>query len=606
MTQALPDRTVPDMLDERAAASPDATAFCTEQSGGAWAPVSWRDFKTQAERLAAGLLAQGLRKGDRLALIAPVSLEWELLHHAALRIGIVVVGLDAHDLPARVALMCDTADITAVATTSPGLLAALKPERLQRLRCVILLPGSEGTAPAGAPALPLEQLAAAGAAADGTATSAGAPRPTPADTATIIFTSGTTGDPKGIAYTQAQLCLAIDAIADAFPFVGPGSRLLCWLPLSNLFQRMVNLAGMRRGAASYLLGDPRRVMDVVAGVSPDVFIGVPRFYEKLYQGIQARIAVLPPLQRRLARLAWDTARRATACRIEKEPTPPGLALAHRLLDRAVLARIRRTMGTRLRCMITGSAPTPEYLLRDFYALGWLLLESYGLSENVLPMAMNRVDDFKFGTVGRPLAANEILVGSDDSIAVRGPGVFRSYLGAESAPALLQDGCYRTGDVGRLDAEGFLKLSGRHDEIVKTSTGRKIQLTAIEARLRSVEGIDDAVVIAAGQHHPVAICVAAENQTSPPLLMQLQHRLRAAWRGMAPQERPLAILLCDSPFAVAYGELTSNMKIRRKAIEQNFKDEISELIRSAGKSSGAEPYIKPTQGARPSPLPPSGK
>lgn len=593
MTQALPDRTVPDLLDERVAASPEAAAFCCEQADGSWAPVSWHDFHAQAGRLAAGLLAQGLRKGDRLALIAPVSLEWELLHHAALRTGIVVVGLDAHDLPARLALMCDTADITAVATTAPGLLAALRPDRLQRLRCVILLlPGSDGDAPAGVPALPLEQLAAAGAAAGGTAAGADAPRPAPGDTATIIFTSGTTGDPKGIAYTQAQLCLAIDAIADAFPFVGPGSRLLCWLPLSNLFQRMVNLAGMRRGAASYLLGDPRRVMDVVAGVSPDVFIGVPRFYEKLYQGIQARIAALPPLQRRLARLAWETGRRATACRLEKKPTPPGLALAHRLLDRTVLSRIRRTMGTRLRCMVTGSAPTPEYLLRDFYALGWLLLESYGLSENVLPMAMNRIDDFEFGTVGRPVPGNDIRVLDDGVIAVRGPGVFGGYLTGAAAPSPVAGDYFQTADIGSFDEQGCLRLLGRIDEVVKTSTGKRIQLNAIEAVLRGVPGVVDAVVVAGGRRFPVAVCTTELSPRPAAVAQALEARLAAALTSLPADHRPPIVLISDKPFSVLDGELTSNLKVRRQAVEQRFEPRIAAALSRFGDpgEAGRNPVV----------------
>lgn len=590
MTQALPDRTVPDLLDERVAASPEATAFCCEQADGSWAPVSWHDFHAQAGRLAAGLLAQGLRKGDRLALIAPVSLEWELLHHAALRTGIVVVGLDAHDLPARLALMCDTADITAVATTAPGLLAALRPDRLQRLRCVILLPGSDGDAPAGVPALPLEQLAAAGAAAGGTAAGADAPRPAPGDTATIIFTSGTTGDPKGIAYTQAQLCLAIDAIADAFPFVGPGSRLLCWLPLSNLFQRMVNLAGMRRGAASYLLGDPRRVMDVVAGVSPDVFIGVPRFYEKLYQGIQARIAALPPLQRRLARLAWETGRRATACRLEKKPTPPGLALAHRLLDRSVLSRIRRTMGTRLRCMVTGSAPTPEYLLRDFYALGWLLLESYGLSENVLPMAMNRVDDFEFGSVGRPLTANEVVVGHDGVIAVQGPGVFGGYLDANGITAPRPAGHHESGDIGSIDVQGFIRLLGRCDDVVKTSTGQKIVLPAMEAALSRLDGICDALVVAKGRKYPVAICTTELDLSTLHIRHGFEQRLAEAILSMPEPGRPRAVLVSRRPFSVGTGELTANLKVRRETIEFAYSDKIELMFHSNAHNMGSNPIV----------------
>jgi len=585
MTRTLPDRTVPQMLDERVAASPGVTAFCTEAADGSWTPVSWRDFKAQADRLAAGLLRRGLHKGDRLALIAPVSLEWELLHHAALRSGIVVVGLDAHDLPERIAAMCDTADITAVATTAPGLLRALRPERMQRLRCVVTLPGSDTAAPPGLTVQPLDRLCEANAPAI-----FDAPLPAPGDTATIIFTSGTTGAPKGIAYTQAQLCLAIDAISEAFPFVGPGSHLLCWLPLSNLFQRMVNLAGMRRGAASYLLGDPRRVMDVVATVAPDVFIGVPRFYEKLYQGIQARIRALPPLQRKLTRLAWKTAACACACKLEGRPTPLGLGLAHRLLDRAVLSRIRQAMGGRLHCMVTGSAPTPPYLLREFHAIGWLLLECYGMSENVLPMAMNRVGDFCFGTVGRPLPGNDLRIASDGVVVVRGPGVFAGYLNGNTPPTPPQQAGFTTGDIGFIDEHGYLQLQGRRDDVVKTSTGLKIELPALEAVLRSAPGISDAVMIAKGKPYPTAICIAEFDTSDSRLALEFERHLNEVLLEVPAAKRPRAVFLGDSAFSVATGELTSNLKIRRETIETRYSKEIDLMYRQSIAAQSAGPRI----------------
>ncbi len=577
----LPRTTVPEMLHQRVAASPEATAFCSEQADGGWTPIAWREFKAETQRLAAGLLRHGLAKGDRLALIAPVSLEWELLHHAALSIGVVVVGLDAHDLPARVALMCETADVTAVATTHRGILSALKPERQRRLRFVVLLPvsgGSSDLAAAAVPALTLEQLKQM----DGAAlTDSTAPPPAPDDTATIIFTSGTTGDPKGIAYSHAQVCLAIDAISDAFPFVGPGSHLLCWLPLSNLFQRMVNLAGMRRGAASFLLGDPRRVMNVVAHVSPDVFIGVPRFYEKLYQGIQARIRALPPAQRWLTQWSWAVARRVTAGQLAGKPTPAALRLAHRLLDRAVLSRVRGVMGARLRCMVTGSAPMPEHLLYEFHAIGWLLLECYGLSENVLPMAMNLVDDFRFGTVGQPLAGNDIRVSEDGSIAVRGPGVLCGYLGATTPvhPMRSEDDYYQTGDTGSIDEAGYLRLQGRNDDVVKTSTGQQIELLAVEAVLRSVEGLADAVVVAQGRKYPVAICTTDRDISNSESMRNLKIDIAENLRSIHPSRRPCAILMINREFSVSTGELTSNLKVRRKIVESRFSKEIDVLYSS---------------------------
>ncbi|MDP1648558.1 MAG: AMP-binding protein [Rubrivivax sp.] len=564
--------TVPGLLAQRVAASPAAVAYQQEAAPGQWEPITWADFGQRVEQLRRGLAAAGLRPGDRLAQIAPVSLEWELLHHAALALGVVVVGLDAHDLPERIANMVEQADVTAIATAHPPVLARLSDERWARCQLTLQLGAGAQPWPAGAKPMPLSKLEALGTGGD-------APRlraPEPDDMATIIFTSGTTGAPKGIAYKHAQLCLAIDAICDAFPFVGPGSRLLCWLPLSNLFQRIVNLAGMRRGAATYLLGDPRRVMEVVRGVAPAVFIGVPRFYEKLYDGVRERIGALPFWQRRLVDWAWETGRRTSPYRQKREPMPPGLRMAWAVTDRVVLRRVRAVMGDRLQCMVTGSAPTPKHLLEEFHALGWLVLEAYGLSENVLPMAMNQMDDFRFGTVGRPLPGNEIVVTDGEVIKVRGPGLFSGYLGEEDRPPFDADGFYPTGDLGGFDSDDHLRLTGRTSELIKTSTGRRVAPAGVEAELRRVPGIDQVALIGGGRKCLVALCTCALADLDEPAHARLVQALREQVIRLNEYERPGGIALLAHPFSIELGELTPNLKLRRGNIEARYADLIEKL------------------------------
>jgi long-chain acyl-CoA synthetase len=564
-------QTVPGVLAQRVAASPAAIAFQQEAHPGHWAPVTWAEFAQRVEALRRGLAAAGLCAGDRLALIAPVSLEWELLHHAALALGLVVVGLDVHDLPERIAGMVEQADVSAVATGSPKVLGRLSAERWSRCHVALQIgPGAEAW-PAGATPLTLEALVELGHRSPAPTTSAARGQ----DMATIIFTSGTTGAPKGIAYTHAQVCLAIDAIADAFPFVGPGSRLLCWLPLSNLFQRIVNLAGLRRGAASYLLGDPRRVMEVVGGVAPDVFIGVPRFYEKLYEGVRARFAALPGSQRRLVEWAWQVGRRSSPYRQKRQPLPPGLRLAWAVADRIVLRRVRAVMGDRLRCMVTGSAPISKHLLEEFHALGLLVLEAYGMSENVLPMAMNRIDDFRFGTVGRPLPGNQIAVAADGAIKVRGPGLFSGHLGAVDRPPFDADGYYLTGDLGEQLDDGFLRLTGRSGDMIKTSTGRRVAPAGVEAELRSVPGVEQAMLVGNGRKALVALCTCAPSLDEADTA-RLKQALQQQAARVGEHERPLAIALIRRPFSIDLGELTPNLKLRRAAIEERHASLIARL------------------------------
>ncbi len=562
--------TVAQLLELRAAETPEAIAFQCEVDGGRWQPITWHNFAARVSRLRHALSAAGLRKGDRLALIAPVSLEWELLHHAALALGVVVVGLDAHDLPERIAEMADQADVVAFATTDPRVLLQVGSERLAKVRFVLQLATGLGDPPTATRRLSWTELEALGESAR-----PGHAPPTADDIATIIFTSGTTGAPKGIAFSHGQVCLAIDAICGAFDFIGNEGRLLCWLPLSNLFQRMVNLAGVRKGVGTYLLDDPRRVMDVVATASPDVFVGVPRFFEKLYDGIREHVAAQSPLRRWLIESAWSVGRRTSRMRLDKRPVPLWLALVHRVADRIVLERVRSVMGHRLRCMVTGSAPMPLPLLEEFHALGWLVLEAYGLSENVLPMAMNRIDDFRLGTVGRPLSGNQIVLADDGAIKVRGAGVFAGYLGEGDSSPLDGDGFYLTGDLGQFDAEGYLRLTGRSGDLIKTSTGRRVWPAGVEALLRSVAGIDDALLIGNGRKYLVALCTCVAGLDEPSRV-HLKASLRAQLARIGERERPLGVALLDRQFSIELGELTPNLKLRRSAIEDRHARLIGEL------------------------------
>lgn len=557
---SLPASTLGDRLARRVAASPEADAYLERAGSGAQSAVCWREFLAKVQRTQRALAGQGLRRGDRLALIAAVSLEWEVIHHAALGMGLAVVGLDGHDLPTRLEAMLGKSGARCLITDQVALaqrLVAAQPGLL----LVLLTPPQQPAVDGPLAARHLNQLREA-------STGLALPPPAePADVATVIFTSGTTGEPKGIAFTHAQLGLAVDAICDAFPFVGPGGRLLCWLPLSNLFQRVVNLAAMNSGAATFLLPDPRQVMDAVALVEPEVFIGVPRFFDKLHDGITARVASLPPLQRALAKASWGIARSATARRLQGHAVPWYLALGQRLADALVLRRIRAVMGGRLRCLVSGSAPLSPRVLQDLEALGWPVLEAYGLSENVLPMSMNTLADRRAGTVGRPLPDNELVIGADGMVRVRGPGVFAGYLGEPPGTGLGPDGFFVTGDLGQLDADGYLRLTGRASELIKTSTGRRVAPAAIEAALRAAPGLDQAVVFGAGRKYLLAACTL---QAAVPALgeerARFESQLREVVQGLSPHERPAGIAVLGEALSIDAGELTANLKLRRSAIE----------------------------------------
>ena len=565
--------TVAKLLALRAAQTPQAIGFEERAGTGPWQPTSWGAFAEKVAQLRRAFFAAGLRRGDRLALIAPVSLQWESLNHAALGMGVTVVGMDAHDLPERIAGMAKLAGVVAFAVADPAVLARLEPAQWAAARFV-LQPGgaaSPTTAADGGP----RQWDWPAFEALGQAEATEPEAPTADDVATVIFTSGTTGAPKGIRYSHAQVCEAVTAIAEAFSFVGPQSRMLCWLPLSNLFQRMVNLAAMRQGAATWFLADPRQVMDVVGQVSPDVFVAVPRFFEKLYDGLRSNIAAQPWLRRTLVAWAWDLGRRRSRLQLQGLPVPAWLALVHRVAERLVLSRVRAVMGQRLVCMVSGSAPLSGILLSEFHALGWLVLEAYGLSENVLPMAMNRFDSYRLGSVGRPLAGNQIELDEGGQVRVKGRGVFAGYLGDVVAP-LDAHGFYLTGDLGQWDADGFLRLTGRAGDLIKTSTGRRVAPIGVEAQLRDLAEVDQVVLIGHGRKCLVALCTPSQPERGWPEPNALRQRLKPLLSRVNPNERPSGLALLGRPFTIDQGELTSNLKIKRSAVERNHAALVQQL------------------------------
>ena len=260
--------------------------------------------------------------------------------------------------------------------------------------------------------------------------------------------------------------IAVRAILDAFPEIDEGAQLLCWLPLANLFQRIINFCAIERGATSYVVEDPREVVQHLATANPHVFIGVPRFFEKLHAGIEERLAASPAVVRRLAR--WGLA--AGTRRAERLRAGLGVGFGDRMrwriADALVVRRLRAVFGHNIRFLISGSAPMPVWLLEWFEGLGLPVLEAYGVSEDIVPVAMNRPAARKLGTVGRPMLGNEVALGPDSEIRVRGPGVFRGYLGTES-PAPAADGFWATGDLGEFTSDGFLRLTGRKSDAFKT-------------------------------------------------------------------------------------------------------------------------------------------
>ncbi|MFP4037703.1 MAG: AMP-dependent synthetase/ligase, partial [Desulfobacteraceae bacterium] len=570
--------TIPRLLERRVKSSPNATALYSLDQGH-WQPITWKSFHDSILTLAGGFQELGLAQGQAIGIMARTSPLWDMVQFAVLISGGIVVGMDPHDLDENINLIAEQSNLAGLVVQEPGLLRKLSEEN----RCSLSLLMSIEDPSDYEKTLHLKDLLSQN------TRDRAVDRSSPSDPATIIFTSGTTGRPKGIQYTHGQVTMATTAIMEGFQEIGEGSRLVCWLPLSNLFQRMINFCGITLGATTYYVESPRDIMKHLPSIGPDVFLGVPRFFEKLYEGMMVEVDKRLPWRRALVKKAIAVGdKKAQASR---EGRNPGLTttLLHSLLDPIVLAKFREAMGPRLRFMISGSAPMPVWLLERFHAMGLLILEAYGISEDIIPVAMNLPRAYKFGTVGKPMPGNEIRLLQDGEVLVKGPGVFSGYLNeASQGQRFTPDGYLMTGDRAVLDQDGFLSLRGRKSEVFKTSTGRKIAPTSIEDRLRRIPYIDHAVIIGSGRKQLVALLVLSssavsrkaadlglpfEGSLTPPLEQAIAADVSAETRDLPLYQQPAGLILTLKPFTIEGGELTGNLKLRRENILLKFQGPI---------------------------------
>jgi len=593
--------TLPSLLAKRVRETPGTAAFRPLDSGRAGSAVTWAEFASAADAVASALHHRGVRRGDRIGILARTCVEWEFAQMGALRLGAIVVGIDPNYADDTLRRLFQALRLAVVVVADAPMLARVPADVLKSVKLVVTL---AGTAPLDGRSLSIDEALVAE---SGPLSMLPAPEGT--DLAIVVFSSGTSGLPKPIAYTHQQVVHAVETIVAAFPDVAAGNSLLCWLPLANLFQRILNFCAIARGVTVFVLGDPRKVMDVLPVAAPRLLIGVPLFYERVYQGILQRVSSLAGMRGALARWGLGLLRRKADAALTS-----GDRMLAPLAERLVFRSLRGVFGARLEYLVSGSAPMPDSLLRWYDALGLPVYEAYGVSENVVPIALNHPGTRRLGSVGKPSAMNEVRVAADGEILVRGPGVFGGYLDqseVDSRPA--PDGFWPTGDLGALDADGYLSITGRKADVFKSPSGRWIAPARIEALLRGIPGVDEAVIVGAGR--PVVIAIVGVNAQAlgtaagaarrdaahlhAPAeadLRFLRDAVSATVAALPAEERPRALLVSTRAFSVSGGELTSNLKLRRHAIEEKLRTTIDDAyarLRAAkvpGREGEASPLV----------------
>jgi long-chain acyl-CoA synthetase len=567
---------------------PAGIATYHRDASGQWVATTWSALWAEVRHTAEAFRRLGLQPRERVAIVARTCREWQIAELGALVAGAAVVGIDAHAAGEQIAWILAHADVSALVTDTAANASKATAGGKGDLKFVVAFDAKPAIGSTSGYAW-AEALVAT-------------PRPSsayspldPDQAAMLIYTSGTTGTPKGIEYSHRQLMASCWATVDEFPDLGERNRLICWLPMAPLFQRLLNLVAFASQSVTYFLEDPREIMACVADVRPTAFASVPRFYEKLHAGIQERLSAQSGFRKRLVG-AGLAAGAEWAGHVRQRTAPSwGLRLRHAVLDRLVLRKIRGVMGGELKWMITGSAPAPVWLLEFFHSVGLLVLEAYGVTENPVPIAANRSNAYRFGSVGRPFRLNEVRIAEDSEVLVKGPALFDAYRkDGRPADRFTADGYYRTGDYGRLDADGFLYLTGRVAEMIKTTTGRRISPAAVEAVYRRSPYIDQIVVVGNDRPYLVALVslnasavrervglTASDGELAAAAVVSdlIASELARLGNHLAQHEQVRAWHILSAPLTMESGDLTSNLKLRRTGIEARHRAIIDHLYTS---------------------------
>ena len=570
-----------------------------------WQPTTWQDYAQQVRQAARALVALGVQPGDAVCILGFNRPEWTTMDLAAMMVGAVAAGIYWSSAANEIAYIVEHSGcaVLLVENEAQWLKAAAEPQALTRLRATVLMRQEAGSAPVPVPegvAAPMswEQFMALGTPEHGAEVQRRMDAIGEEDIGTLIYTSGTTGHPKAVELTHANLSWTSAALSAAFQ-VGPQDRLLSYLPLAHIAEQHGSICN--HALAGYQLYFARSLESLgehLKEVHPTVFFGVPRVWEKMQAAIATKLAGATGFKARLAHWALRTGRAWHAeCLQGREPgTLLNLkkSIAHRLVHRKVQAALGFDQA---RILISGAAPIAVDNLEFFTGLGLLIGEVYGQSEDCGPTAISLPGFIRLGAAGKTLPGMQVRIADDGEILVKGPNVFRGYKGRPEATAeALQNGWLHSGDLGRIDQDGFIYVTGRKKDLLITSGGKNVSPGNIEADLMNLPLVEHAVVIGDSRHYLSALLTlkpdvlqafaqqhrlpggADDWSTSAPVHEELQRGIDAVNARQARVAHVRKFSVLESAFTIDNGCLTPTQKIRRNVVQRQYAQEIEALYR----------------------------
>jgi long-chain acyl-CoA synthetase len=601
MSLAIPYRSIPDMLAQRVAATPDARAFGYPTTDGDIGWMTWRDVGTRATNIAAGLLGLGVGPEDRVAILSSTRVDWLLADFGIMNAGGATTTVYPTTEPEEAAFI--VADSESIVLIAENVTQAVKVSGapLQHLRHVVLIDTTEDeNVSVGVPVMSLAELARRGAealAADPELVTRTVAAVQPDHLATLIYTSGTTGRPKGVELMHAGWCWEAVAQGENGLVTADDLQYL-WLPLSHSFGKTLACSLVHAGLPTYVDGRVDKLVANLTLVRPTLMCAAPRVFEKVYNAAAGSAMSSGGAKAKIFTWAVRVGRRATALTLAGERVPAGLAAQQRVADKLVFSKLRERLGGRIRVLVSGSAPLSSDISEFFAAAGLPIYEGYGLTETSAGNFVNPLDGLRIGTVGRHLGDLECKIDVDGEILIRGLPVMRGYhnLPEETAAAFTEDGFFRTGDIGELDTDGYLRITDRKKDLIKTSGGKYVAPSHIEGMFKAIcPYTSQALVIGqarnfctmiltldpdaiaawaagrplAGKPYAEIVGSTEARELVAGYVAELNEKLNR-WETV----KKFAILPRD--LSIEDGELTPSLKVKRRAVEAAFASDIESM------------------------------
>jgi long-chain acyl-CoA synthetase len=578
-----PQENLTDVVVDNANRRPDLAVLSRPKAGG-WAEVTSTTFLAEVTAVAKGLIAAGVQPGDRIGLLSKTRYEWTLFDFAIWFSGAVTVPIYETSSAEQIRwILSDSAAVAVVVETSAheAMVAGLQPD-LPELKQILAIDGGA-----------VDALGSSGATVDDDQVEQRRRSLSLNSVATLIYTSGTTGRPKGCELTHGNfLGLARGATAMFPELVNEQASTLLFLPLAHVFARYIQVLSLVAGSTLGHSPTVTNLLDDLASFKPTYLLAVPRVFEKIYNGAEAKAQTggRGPIFARAAETAIAYSK-------AQDKGGPGmlLKLQHAVFDRLVYSKLRAATGGRLEGSVSGGAPLGPRLGHFFRGIGLPVLEGWGLTETTAPATVNTLAVNKIGTVGRPLPGTSIRLGPDDELQVKGVGVLAGYHHNPTGAEALQDGWFSTGDLGSIDADGFVSITGRKKEILITAGGKNVVPAVLEDHLRAHPLISQCIVV--GDQRPFIGCLITldaemlptwlANHGKPALTLEqaatdddvraeLQRAVDAANKQVSKAEsiRKFEVLTVD--FTEASGHLTPKMSLKRAVVMKDFASQVEAL------------------------------